>query len=45
MHKLIDELKKICQEEGIDFSDFIERLNCPKRAVNQSGDIFGERGL
>jgi hypothetical protein len=42
MDLLLKELKKLCHEEGIEFSDFIKRFNCPKRAVNQIGDYIGE---
>jgi UDP-N-acetyl-D-mannosaminuronate dehydrogenase len=43
MSILINEIKKICREEGISFSDFIEKINCPRwGAINQIGDLIGE---
>jgi hypothetical protein len=42
MSLLLENIKKICKEEGLDFNQFIERIkNPPKRA--QQGDLFGGR--
>ena len=41
MSTLINEIKRVCQEEGITFIQFVEKIkNPPKRALN--GDLFGE---
>ena len=43
MSTLVNELKKICQEEQVSFTEFLEKIkmkNPPKRA--QQGDLFDE---